>query len=125
MGLKDKLKKQKGDKEKPEEIGGLLEDAVLPGRLSYAPLAVGNVPEIPESPEEPFAQGFPDVTEDIDESPKSAKNDDDLSALDIFTAETAEDEEESRLADQLPQIDIHDLLTECRKIADMLKQNIE
>jgi len=37
MGLKNRLKKQKGDKEKPEEIGGLLEDAVLPGRVSDAP----------------------------------------------------------------------------------------
>jgi len=30
-------KRQKGDKEKPEEIGQLLEDAVLPGQLSDAP----------------------------------------------------------------------------------------
>jgi len=29
--------RQKGDKEKPQEIGGLLEDAVLPVQLSDAP----------------------------------------------------------------------------------------
>ncbi len=45
-----------------------------------------------------------------------------VSSLDIFTAETGEDTEGNKLAAQLPAVDIHDLMRECREIASALRR---
>ena len=47
------------------------------------------------------------------------------SSLDIFFMETGKDDEASnKLARQLPEVDIHDLLRECREMAACLRERI-
>ncbi|MFC2027358.1 hypothetical protein ACFLU3_01590 [Chloroflexota bacterium] len=48
-----------------------------------------------------------------------------LDGLDIFSQEEAGDEEENKLAALLPEIDINDLLRECREVADELAKGQE
>ncbi|NQT74561.1 MAG: hypothetical protein HQ553_17630 [Chloroflexi bacterium] len=48
-----------------------------------------------------------------------------LDGLDIFSQEEAGDEEENRLAALLPEVDINDLLRECREVAAELAEGVE
>ena len=48
-----------------------------------------------------------------------------LDGLDLFTQEEAGDEEENKLATSLPEIDIQDLLRECKEVAAELAKGIE
>lgn len=48
-----------------------------------------------------------------------------LDGLDIFSQEEAGDKEENRLAALLPEVDINDLLRECREVADELAKGLE
>lgn len=48
-----------------------------------------------------------------------------LDSLDIFSQEEAGDDEENKLAAQLPDVDIQDLLRNCKEIAAELAQGGE
>lgn len=48
-----------------------------------------------------------------------------LDGLDIFSQEEAGDDQENRLAAALPEVDIQDLLRECKEVAAELAKGIE
>ncbi|MDD5093396.1 MAG: hypothetical protein PHV74_03315 [Dehalococcoidia bacterium] len=121
MGLTDKLKKKSKDAEKPEEIGGIIADT----KLTERPISPtkGDV-ALPDIPPAPLPQGLPQAPPEALKEPPKEKKTGGLSAMDIFAAETAESDEGNQLAKQLHEVDINDLLTECKEIAAKLRQPI-
>jgi|GEM_PF-1345795 len=119
MGL---LKKKTKEKEKPEEIAGLLADTVLAERKNAPDSTGGNAPISDNSPPS-IIQGSPSLPAEAKAEPQKEKKIDSLSSLDIFAAETAETQDEVKLSQKLPEVDINDLLRECREIAAIFKQD--
>ena len=114
MGFMDKKKKDSEDKG-AEDIGGIVPDnAETPKAVTGSSgNEQGNVP--PPSPPPPPPK----------EEEKKSDGGSALSGLDIFTQETGSDDEGNKLADQLPEVDIHDLLRECKEIAAQLAEGSE
>jgi len=73
---------------------------------------------------EPFAQEFPETTsfEELEEQQAKERSDDMLSSMDIFTQETASDNDGFNLADELDDVDLDQLLAECKDVAASLKR---
>ena len=89
-----------------EAIGGIVSDDAA------ATAQQGNTPPPPPVPPPPPAK---------EEKSGGGSG---ISGLDIFTQEQ-EEVEENKLANALPEIDIHDLLRECQELAAELAAGIE
>lgn len=121
MGFRDKFKKKGEDKEKPEEIGALnLEETIQAERIRQA-AAGTNAASPPNTALPPPVLPANKPTGGTPGKPAEGKKIDSLTSLDIFSSETAETDGEVKLWEKLPEIEIHDLLVECRDIATALK----
>ncbi|MBT4512734.1 MAG: hypothetical protein HOC20_11060 [Chloroflexi bacterium] len=119
MGLKDKIKKGSGDKG-ADDIGGIVPDKAEASKTVTGSAADGNA-----QGSAPPAAPAPAPPPPPKEEEKKADSGGALSGLDIFSQETGSDDEGNKLADQLPEVDIHGLLRECKEIAAELAAGSE
>ena len=119
MGLKGKKNKDI-EKNKPETIGGLTDS----GEISMEEITAQQSDETPppSPPPPPVSTGStlggPAPTKK-EEKPDVGGG---LSGLDIFSEETGGEEGGNKLAEELPEVDIHELLDECREISARLAE---
>ena len=130
MGLKDKMKKKRTDEDSDDEIGDFTdqEGFALAGENEEA-----EDDEVPESTDEeteddddeededvtPEAEAEPEVSAEVPKEDGGV-----LSSLDLFSQETVE-EEGNLLAKQLPELDINDVLEECREVLRLLNEGLK
>jgi len=120
MGLRDRLKKG-SEENKPESIGGIVdENEVIPDEASISEEDTGfsqHDSELPSPPPPPE----PPAPASEEKKPEEAGSG--LGSLDIFTQEASGDDEGNKLAEQLPEVDLQDLLRECQEIASRLAEH--
>lgn len=112
------LKKKEIEKEKPETIGGLTDS----GEMSAKPVTSEQKSEAPQKTAQPPPP--PPSTSTLGEAKKSEEGGSALSGMDIFTQETGGEDEGNKLAEQLPEVDIQDLLQECEDVNAELASNM-
>jgi len=126
MGLRDRLKRKSGKKEDDDidDLGGLT--------LTDTSLETTEVEGSDSEEESDLAMGDldrsltgPGIEESLSSEDKASEGDKDgnvLAGLDIFTSEELEEDDEHKLADRLPQVDIHELSRECREVVAQLEE---
>jgi hypothetical protein len=136
MGLRNRLKIRKSDENDLEDVGGLnLADTSLETNWKESLDSEEDV-DLPQDELDvsPAQQGFQEPAalaqeegekkEEGGEKGKEQGDGGELSGLDIFTSEMAIEGDKNKLADQLPQVDVQDLLRECQEIASRLREGI-
>lgn len=128
MGLRDLLRKKKSPETDAGLVGGLTDtdwEADLQSGPDFGQESQESADtEDSESPAWPGFSGFAgQATEEQEEEEpqKPEKEEGGAASLDIFSMETGEDEDINSLAKQLPAINIHDLLKECKEMVDCLQ----
>ena len=123
MGLKDKLKKS-SDGNKPEIIGGLADSGEMPVEEASSKQKAAPPPPSPPPPPTPPASAGSTLGGGTlgQKEEKSSVDSGSLSGLDLFTDESADAAEENTLAAELPEVDMHDLLNECKEMAARLAE---
>jgi len=121
MGLKDKLKKS-SDGNKPEIIGGLADSGEMPVAEAISEQKAATPPPSPPPPPPASAGSTLGGGTLGQKEEKSSGDSGALSGLDLFTDETADEAEENTLAAELPEVDIQDLLSECKEMAAQLAE---
>ncbi len=109
------------DKDKPEAIGGLADSGAID--VKGAVEDAKSDPPPPPVPPPPPAETPSSTLGGGGEAEKKPEGDSGggaLSGLDLFSEESMDDVEENKLAASLPEIDINDLLSECKEIAEAL-----
>ena len=128
MGLRDRLKGKKSKENDPDEVGGLADKDLETnwGSRFDSEEAIGlHQDKLEVSSAQQGFQGPVALAEDGKRGEgEKGKGDDSLSGLDIFASEMAIEEDPNKLADQLPSVDIQDLLRECRELASRLREGI-
>lgn len=128
MGLKNLLGKKKSKEADAGLVGGLT-DTNWETNLHTSPNFSEELQEVDES-EESEAPAWPGFSgsagqateeQEEEEPQKPEKEEGGAASLDIFSMETGEDEDINSLAKQLPAINIHDLLKECKEMVDCLQ----
>ncbi len=107
--------KNEVEKEKPEVIGGLTDSGTMSAKPTTSPQIVPDSAPSPVLPPPPATStlgggGNPQKPEEGSGGGGA------LAGLDLFTEETADGEEGNKLAEQLPEVDIQELLQECKDV---------
>ncbi|MCL0035817.1 hypothetical protein M1N47_00075 [Dehalococcoidia bacterium] len=139
MGLRNLLGRKKSKETDAGLVGGLITDTDWETNLKSGP-DFGQESQESDEPQDseestPAWPGFSgsagqaaeggEEQEEKDEPRGPEQGGSGASSLDIFFMETGKDDEASnKLARQLPEVDIHDLLRECREMAACLRERI-